>query len=137
MEVNLIVSGARHNIAQAAEVARLAVVFVLMYPINSLELFGRIVTTDLCNIPGLRVLLKSVRKMMASLEVLLLMMTTADIGFTTELLQERRPVWEGILYATFLVRIFCFAKRSTFLILKSSLGSVTELLNHEPLDTIW
>ena len=65
------------------------------------------------------------------------MMTTADIGFSTDLLPERRLVWERIVYATFLLRIFCFAKRSTFPILKSRLGSITELLIHEPLDSIW
>ena len=35
---------------------------------------------------------------------LLLMMTTADIGFSTELLLEWRLVWERIFYATFLLR---------------------------------
>ena len=73
---------------------------------------------------------------MALFEVLLLMMTTADIRFSPELLLERRLVWERIVYAGFLLRIFCFAKGSTFLILKSTLGSITELLTHEPLDTI-
>ena len=70
----------------------------------------------------------------ASLEVLLFMMATADRIFfwiTASL------VWERIFYATFLLRIFCFAKRSTILILKSILGSITELLTHAPLGTIW
>ena len=74
---------------------------------------------------------------MVSLEVLLLTMTTADIGFSTELLVELRLVWERNFYGPFLLRIFCFAKRSIFLILKSRLGSITEPLTHEPLDTIW
>ena len=72
---------------------------------------------------------------MASLEVLLFMFTT--IGFSTELLQERRLVWERIVYTTFLLRIFSFAERSTFLILKSRMGSITKLLTHKPFDTIW
>ena len=75
--------------------------------------------------------------MMASLEVYLLMMTSADIGFSTGSLLERRLVWERISNATFLPHIYCFAKRSTSLILKSGLGSITELLTHELLDTIW
>ena len=48
-------------------------------------------------------------------------------GFSTELLLGRRLVWERIVYATFLPCIFCFAKRSIFLILKSRLGSITKL----------
>ena len=75
--------------------------------------------------------------MVASLEVLLLMMTTADIEFSTELLLERRLVLERIVCLTFLLRNFCFAKRSTFLISKLRLGFITELPIHEPLDTIW
>ena len=48
-------------------------------------------------------------------------------------------VWERIVYATLLLRIFCFVECSTFLILKSRLGSITELLAHKlhVLDTIW
>ena len=65
------------------------------------------------------------------------MMTTADIEISTELLLERRLVWERIVYAKVLLRIFCFAKRSDVLILKSRLGSITELLTHKPLDTIF
>ena len=52
----------------------------------------------------------------------------------TELLQKRRLVWERIFCATFLLCIFRYTKRSTFLISKSRLKSI---LTHEPLDTIW
>ena len=70
--------------------------------------------------------------MMASLEVLLLMMTTDDIGFTSKLrqmitsklLQERRLVWERNFFAKFCYVFSALKRRSTFLILKSRLESL-------------